>query len=312
MKATVLALVTSMYTVGLILSLFIPGTLLLEVVVSFLPYWILFNLTVIGLLFLLAKRRTFLTIFSLSFLSLSTLFLLFNFVGFSYYRFPTVSGESKNPDHIKIAFLNKLFSNTKYQYIDQKIDGIKPDIIGISEMREQDISEIKALSDYPCQLSQMARDGATISLFSKYRCSRNPVPSKIPFTLSAKLDINGQSYNVIVIHPYPPQTSKWVKQRDQQFKDLTEYITNLGQEKIILLGDFNLTPWSPSYQSFSEKNSFLVDTARGAGINFTWHSSVLLTQIDHIFVPREAKVSEFKNESVEGSDHNLIWTSITL
>lgn len=228
-----------------------------------------------------------------------------------FFKFPTAKGAEPQTKTLKIAFLNKLYSNTNYQPINQKLLKISPDIAGFAEMKQIDIPQIASLSNYPCQISSPARDGATVSLFSKYPCQRKEVPADLPFAIHAQMTILNDNFDVLVIHPYPPQNDQWVKLRDQELADLAKYISALNNPQTLVLGDFNTTPWSPGYRDFvSGVEVVTKDSSKGAGINFTWHTKGLLTQIDHIFVPQRASVSSFHNEYIVGSDHTLIWTQM--
>jgi endonuclease/exonuclease/phosphatase (EEP) superfamily protein YafD len=79
-------------------------------------------------------------------------------------------------------------------------------------------------------------------------------------------------------------------------------------------GDFNLSPWSPSYKTLSSKNSWLQNVALGKGMQYTWSPlglDFLQSQIDHIFLAGEnLKLLDYKVDKRLGSDHKLIYVDV--
>jgi endonuclease/exonuclease/phosphatase (EEP) superfamily protein YafD len=319
MKKTVLAsfwcALVILYSGLLFLSLFVKGNLLFELISMLLPYWLGLNLVLLIGIFLswkifLLKSVSFK--FSTLTLIIASVFLTFRFINFTFFQIPVAVGitETQNKE-LKLAFLNKLFSNTNYSPIDQSLARLNPDLIGFSEIKNIDKSNISILSSYQCNLSKDARDGATIAFYSKFPCVLDNNAPLMQFVLPVKMQLGDSEYNVFVLHPYPPSNSNWLNQRNEELRTLATYIQSLNKNTI-LLGDFNLSPWSTFYQELASNLPNLKDTSLGEGVTFTWHGGVIRTQIDHIFVPNSAIIKTFKTEVIDGSDHNLIWTKISI
>jgi endonuclease/exonuclease/phosphatase (EEP) superfamily protein YafD len=223
-----------------------------------------------------------------------------------------VYASQKFEKEIIIASFNKLYSNTNYTEIDKKIIEQNPDLLAITEMKRVDKEHIPSLNNYPYFLMKDARDGATISIFSKFPLEENNNSFSSNFVLPIKATINDNELNIFVLHPLPPATNKWTKERNEELISLANHINSLPNDTVILMGDFNLSPWSKSYKNITAKMPNMKNVAQGNGIHFTWHGSIIQTQIDHIFVGKNRNVSEFNSAKVNGSDHNFIWTKVNL
>lgn len=289
------------------------GILLFELIIMLLPYWLLLNLgLVVWLLYTYVTSQAYqpsvILRVSTLVLGLVSGLLFARFINFTYIQ--TAEASDAGVQSVKVAFFNKLFSNKDYKEIDKTLNTIKPDIIGFSEMKLADKSKIASLSTYRCSLSKNARDGATISLFSKYPCQINNEFDST-YVLSATMQMHGKTHKVFVIHPVPPSTQAWVTERNNELGYLADYVATLPENEVIIMGDFNVSPWSRAFSQISSLAQ-IKNVARGMGIYSTWHGPFLRTQIDHIFVPMTATVESFDTIRVKGSDHNLIWSQVRI
>jgi endonuclease/exonuclease/phosphatase (EEP) superfamily protein YafD len=293
-----------------LVSFFAKTTLYVELAHYVLPYILVLNIVLCLILFPFVwnfKDLVLLRVLSVV-LVVITLYLSFTIYQYSYVpHILAASGETE----IRAAFLNKLYSNTNYSPILQKINALNPEILGMSEVTDEDLENLKLTLRYQRVLAQPARDHSNIVLASNYPTSVNE-DMTIPFVLSAVSKINNTQYYIFVIHPEPPINAEWLKQRNQNLKKLSEYIVTLPQDRVIILGDFNLPQWSPVYQDFTSTLPQLQDSAKGRGMQFSWHGGVIRTSIDHIFVPKDASIEDFGSEYIDGSDHNMIWTKFMI
>lgn len=295
------------YSIFFIGSTLSKRLLIPELFMMLFPYWIILNLIFLAIIFITLQFKVIkLTFFNVSvfFLLVITLYMSFNYLKFNYFSFPEVQAATDR--EINIAAFNKLYSNTNYQDIDNKINSINPKFIGLTELKKEDVVKISSLQQYKFSILKDARDDASIALFSKFPIELDN-NLNLPHVLALKMLIDNQEYRVFVVHPMPPINTQWLSKRNQELIELTNYINSLNSENIIIIGDFNLTPWSKSYKDFSNNLKDLKNVSEGAGINFTWGNKFIKTQVDHIFIPKKWTVEQFKNEKVSGSDHNLIW-----
>ncbi len=236
---------------------------------------------------------------------LITLFLSLKVITFAFIT--PVSASSGQNKQLKIATFNKLYSNQDYESTDKVLKRVNADILGLTEITEKDKESILSLKDYPYQLSRSSRNEATISVYSKFPLKIvNNV--EIPAALVTQTTINQLLYTIILVHPKPMLNPNWLAGRNDELKSLAEYISTLNNP-VIVLGDFNITPWSNSYKLLSNITT-IKNASKGTGIHFTTNG-LINAQVDHIFVPSGTQINSFNVEDVLGSDHKLVWCSIT-
>lgn len=290
------------YSLILLLAYFVSGSLYLEWIVSFMPFFLAVNLILITIL--LVSR-----LFSYShwLLYIVTILMFVRFTDFALVKPQPVSTNRE----IKVLFFNKLNYNEKYEPINLKIREINPDIIGMAELKKGEEKRIDILNKYTYIYQKDTRGNGSLSLFSKYQFSVED-SSYVSYLLSSKMQIDGMEYHVFVFHPVPPTSGKSIKKRDKAIRELSAKLSSLGNANVIAIGDFNITPWSPFYiESFSQLKN-IENTAKGSGLHITYRKGPLKVPIDFIFVSSKFNVESFKSEYVEGSDHNLIWSIIRI
>ena len=79
---------------------------------------------------------------------------------------------------------------------------------------------------------------------------------------------------------------------------------------VVMVGDFNISPWSAFYKPFEEGLAGkLRNVARDYKPFFTWSlwaQEILTAHIDHVFVSDDVRIGDFYVEDLPGSDHHAI------
>jgi endonuclease/exonuclease/phosphatase (EEP) superfamily protein YafD len=109
---------------------------------------------------------------------------------------------------------------------------------------------------------------------------------------------------VIGLHTDRPQGASAAAARNSQLADLAGFIAAQPERRIIVMGDFNLTPWSPYFQQLLD-GAGLRDSAIGRGVAPTWFSRLLPfgLPIDQVFLGPEVTVVDRHVGADVGSDH---------
>ncbi|MBD2194540.1 MULTISPECIES: endonuclease/exonuclease/phosphatase family protein [Calothrix] len=140
--------------------------------------------------------------------------------------------------------------------------------------------------------------------------------------LIATLTLNQQPIKLIGTHPLVPVTRNNFHRRNLQLAALSDYIREINQP-LIIMGDFNLTPWSPYYRRFIKKTN-LHNTRLGFGILPSWPRPathvhlpnwvipLLNIPIDHCFVSKQFRVAKIYTGSNANSDHAPLITDLVL
>jgi endonuclease/exonuclease/phosphatase (EEP) superfamily protein YafD len=119
--------------------------------------------------------------------------------------------------------------------------------------------------------------------------------------------------HLLGVHPDPPLTGTMARSRDAQFEELGEYLRDVHETRRVVMGDMNVTPWSPVMRDFLDQNG-LKDSALGHGIHPTWFSHSLLfgIPIDQILHGKGVVVLDRHVGPEIGSDHFPVIADIAL
>lgn len=232
---------------------------------------------------------------------------------------------------IKVVSYNKLYFNTDYSQAATGILETNADIVGILEI-DPDSELTKTLEkEYPFYYASKYKskkvelNSLNIMLFSKTKLenteyfSINGAPG-----LFAETQINNKKYSIMLAHPSSPLFPTSLKERNEQLNIIVDKVQNYSkdQSNFVLMGDFNISPWSPDYNNFSSKLEGFYNTSAGRGLFFSWdagkfftpfnnlNSVLFQTHIDHIFVSDSLYTFNFGMEGNYGSDHSLVWAKI--
>jgi endonuclease/exonuclease/phosphatase (EEP) superfamily protein YafD len=103
-------------------------------------------------------------------------------------------------------------------------------------------------------------------------------------------------------------------ERNLGLEKLAGYLNSMRQRPLIVMGDFNTTPWSKAYWQFSRRlgRSFY-NPAKGKGLKLSWIFFGLFgAHIDHIIVNRLIRTKEIVLDESLGSDHRLVYADFQI
>lgn len=131
--------------------------------------------------------------------------------------------------------------------------------------------------------------------------------------LEVILPWEGKTMRVLVVHPLPPVSDYSTKRRNRHIKVLGDYIAASSMPTVVL-GDFNMTPWSPYFRAFTKAAGLSrVEPAWGRGA--TWPSMLpafFRIPIDHILVSEHIAAGDLEVGPDLGSDHFPVCVSLAL
>jgi endonuclease/exonuclease/phosphatase (EEP) superfamily protein YafD len=261
-----------------------------------------------------------LTIFSLffggkviSYLGLAFIFL--NLVTI----LPLYIPRRRTPENIKtsrILLCNVLRPNDHYEKLRQLIHTTSPDILVLIEISEVWLQELDSeLKKYAHCHTAKRKDNYGIAIFSHYPIDDKQVryfsDAKVP-SLIAKMDIAGCSLGIIATHPPPPKSKQESLFRNKQLSNISEYAASQA-EPYILLGDLNMTSWSPYFRKLIHQSG-LHDSRQGFGIQPTWPAdkSLFMVPIDHVLVSDGITIHDRFIGPQTGSDHRSVIVDFSL
>ncbi|MEO1552875.1 MAG: endonuclease/exonuclease/phosphatase family protein [Pseudomonadota bacterium] len=274
---------------------------LFELFLSLLPQVLLFCSLVVALTILWQPRLA-------AGLAALTFMAAFPVVFFSKYETPTQS--DCGPDEcFKILTINLWGESNNLPALSSLIHEHEVDIVAISEASHDTIDpnyQDQYFSNYSTVIHatwlNMPRGmGNPISFLS-----RKPVEDVVRVL---NRDTGGRAYiaadlaeeldglRIVVAHARTPLKPSGLSQRNALIDDISEVAKD--SESFILLGDFNMTPWSPKFRSLPGKR------AGDPRFSRTWPTMLPLLgmSIDHIMFSDDLELVEFEILRSIGSDH---------
>ena len=221
---------------------------------------------------------------------------------------------AKNGEAVRVMTINALTSNLQHASVANEITEDSPDIVAVLELSSALESYLRdeLSATYPYRVESSSDAGNFgIGLYSK-RKLENVVRFRLNENiLSIQADCSGM--RIIATHPLPPMGKQGFRSRNEHIRQLADRVSQLRSETpsipVVVMGDFNLTPWSPHYRSFLN-SSGLRRAKLGWGIAPTWYadgsSFPFGLVIDHIFISEELGCDNYRVGNDVGSDHRSV------
>ncbi len=128
--------------------------------------------------------------------------------------------------------------------------------------------------------------------------------------LSAEVVFRGQPLTIVDFHSIRPSHGKAIAYQKLEFSAVAQWCREqqAAQKSVVLIGDWNDTPWSHSYRKFL-RDSGLIDSLKGRGLQNSWTAdwpSFLRIPIDQAWHSRSLKTVDRYLGPHLGSDHLLL------
>jgi endonuclease/exonuclease/phosphatase (EEP) superfamily protein YafD len=222
------------------------------------------------------------------------------------YLRPAPAGATQ-PATLTVLGVNVEADNDKHAELLASIAQSNPDVVLVVEFTERWGEHLAALAEvYPHQFRRPRFDPFGIALFSRHPFESVEELKLGPTSaIDARLRTPRGTTRVIGVHLLPPISADWAMQRNSQLDALADHAAAAAAtEPLIVLGDFNISPYSPYFQDWLGQ-AHLTDAGRGLGPRFTWPSFLPLLgiPIDHCIVSNGLRVAEYRRLAAFGSDH---------
>ena len=224
---------------------------------------------------------------------------------------------------LRILEFNINVQNQEWDAISSSILLRKPDVAVLIEISAEAMQELQFRLEDVLPFSYRSTGGG-LAIFSRFPLSLNQSQKMAQSTvLISDFQVKSQKIHLIATHPLIPLGFERFTRRNAVFAAITEYIQTHQYETLILIGDFNVTLWSPYYRRLVQKTN-LHNTRQGFGIEPSWieeathvHYPKLITislklPIDHILVSRNLKVVNCQTYVGGNSDHRILVSDLSL
>ena len=216
-----------------------------------------------------------------------------------------------NANPLKIAIYNKLYYLGDHREMEQWIKTENPDLIAIQEANLKTLEMTKTLESYPYVVHKLVQNPFGMIFLSKHPI----VTSKIQdmragpqenFFIHALIQIeNYPALSIYTVHTAPPVSHIYFEQRNKEFEEIIKAIKKDDNQNIVLLGDLNVTPYSPYFKNILNQTD-LKNEYTSLMPPPTWTSFrhyIMQIPIDHILHKGDLHLVEKYSGPAMGSDH---------
>lgn len=329
--------------VFLIIIFFFRNRYIWELIISFLPYIMWFiSLICIAWIFVIIRNVFFIDWWSflnckfwiLFLIAFSVLWWLYAYEYFSFYNH-NINQAINTEDSIKVMYANIYSRNEEYESLKNKIENEDPDIalfVEFWEIHEEYLltyinENLKNIGEYERIRLAKGTMALTKLKIENIWINNEDLLREYWYFKTVK---NKKPYYFYVIHTSSPISNYYFEVRNKQLEHVSKTVKSNHKnlkDNIIVLWDFNTTPWSAYYKSFEKWfNWKLVNITRDRPI-ITWDlwemvkindkrfwiipewirniiSYIpLYCHIDQIFVSKSIKVWDLRKIHIDWSDH---------
>jgi endonuclease/exonuclease/phosphatase family metal-dependent hydrolase len=222
---------------------------------------------------------------------------------------PAANGGEK----LHVASINVYYRNTEHERVVQFLREQKPDVVVLVEITpawRRGLDSLNSIYTHRYfSATPIQRVGPQVER-GVLMLSRWPIERADPIDfgdwaepgIAATLSVRGRPFHVIGVHPCWPIGAGISAERNREFAKIAS-IARATQAPLVVLGDFNVTPFSPHFATLLEDSG--LRSAAGSRWVPTWPTFLPLAgiQIDHALISPDLAVLDFKRGPRIGSDH---------
>lgn len=217
---------------------------------------------------------------------------------------------------LKLIHVNVLSTNKEYSRLLEFVADENPDMVFLQEVTsEWDIATRPLLRDFPYSYSEPRLGNFGIAVYSKLPLDTvrhiDSPPLEYP-TIVATMTAGSETITLISSHPTIPLSEYTYNARNEQLDSIVELLNQVSGA-VVLLGDFNASPWDVHYRKL-ENGTGLRSVRQGFGVLPTWPTFMpfAMIPIDHALVSDGIGIVEARTGRRIGSDHLPLVVTLTL
>ncbi len=228
------------------------------------------------------------------------------------------------PHTLRMVFYNSAQNTLSLFPLRAFVKQRQPDLLAFTEVQRWDIDNLRAsFPDYRHSVGEPGVFGAVIlskvpiHSFQVHETGGGPSGRTLEMRLCDRMDTD-RCLALLVLHPTPPLNAAFHASRDRHLMAAAERASLLNETRtidgrVIMAGDFNLTPWNRTYVRALETGG-LRDAFAARLPHSTWFSSFAVAglPIDHIWTGAGVGVTATEIGPLSGSDHLPIYAELNL
>ncbi len=217
------------------------------------------------------------------------------------------AGVNANHPAFRALLANVHSNNRDHDRIRRMLVEVNPDFIVLLEVTPWLIAQLTDLANrYPYRIVEPREDNFGMAVYSRLPLLNAVViqigPAGLPL-IRADLESGGHRFTLFGAHPPPPIGANMAQDRNDQLTDLARLVQE-ARQPTLLLGDLNLSPWSPYFTQLLA-DAGLQDSAARRGIQASWPAFWLPLRIpiDHALYSAGIQIRHRELGPAIGSDH---------
>ncbi len=209
---------------------------------------------------------------------------------------------------IKLVCFNVLFANKQVSQIRDYLMAQDADVIGLLEFPPQLEAALEPLTQtHPHGIRCSDDSPWGIALYSRIPiegAKLRTYGTEEPLSIEATAKVGDQSVLVILTHPWPPSSHRARLNQQTQLEGIASRAKDHGAGPVIVMGDFNATPWCNAMRTLLDSGPRLKFAPDAAPWVPTWNvHSALMLPIDQVLCSSGLVFQRREIGPDLGSDH---------
>lgn len=219
---------------------------------------------------------------------------------------------------LSLTTANVLTTNRRYADIANELLTLNSDLVAVIEISSglHDHLSGNFSRVYPYSVFYVQDSGNFgIALYSKLPWSNAALTAFNDDSLKsvvATINHGGHRWHIIATHTLPPIGRRNYEHRNQHLKLLSDEVNRLrlgdSSPHVVVMGDLNITPWSPIFQDFAAEANLRRDTV-SFGLRPTWFRFPTFAfglVLDHVLTTGGISCLNYTVSPDVGSDHRFV------
>ena len=216
---------------------------------------------------------------------------------------------------VRIVFSNLSIRNDDNGKLVAWLKVSDPDIVVATEVSPHHVAQMAgAMAEFPFRMLQPREHPFGMAVYSRYPLSGEAVtelagdtpPARIPIIVTADVETPVGTLHVAGVHLFPPLTPRRLAWRNEQLVIAGEVLAEIDAPMLVV-GDFNATPWSASFRAFRSENGLSGFNTRATWPDWLGFAGI---PIDHAFVSPDLRVLGIETGPDIGSDHRPLLVDV--
>ena len=222
------------------------------------------------------------------------------------------TGVSHSVPIVRLMTSNLLHDRVDVAALAAVLDRWDPDVVVTQELGV-DCADLLA-DRYPNHYLHPADDFKGRGIATRLDADFGDIPMSVRWGTTARLTVGGEAWELAGIHFVNPIDFPWwrsVPDRGRQLDALDRWADELGDQPVVVAGDFNATKHWPAYRRMAERFEDLVEgwaqrAGRHPSVTWGWRPGwPRMLRIDHMF-GRGVVATDVEVVPIPGSDHAAV------